>query len=128
MSVRMVAGCLLVALGVALATTREASAAPSTPQAKITWGVVTGTIYLNKRETAYLSLGSGAVSTFASALPPPANMIVSSASALLAAYAGKVVVDGKCMKIKLVPPMMFVGASVLPGTYGPRDKHGRYCR
>ncbi|MEX0881702.1 MAG: hypothetical protein WDZ34_02420 [Candidatus Saccharimonadales bacterium] len=121
------ASALITVLLLVTITTPPASAAPAQPQAKFTWGIVTGTIYLNKRETAYVSLGAGAATTFASALPPPFNLLVSGAAALLSAYAGKAVIDGKCMKVKL-STVPFV-PSVQPGTYGPKDrKFGRYCR
>ena len=126
-AVRLMGASALIALVLVVIATPDASAAGSQTQAKFTWGVVTGTIYLDRRETAYLSLGAGAVSTFASALPPPANFIVSAAAATLAAYAGKAVVDGKCMKIK-ISTIPFTPA-VRPATYGPRDREfGRYCK
>lgn len=124
---RLVGASALAAAMLVTVAAPEASAARSQPQAKYTWGVVTGTIYLNKRETAYISLSAGAVSTFASALPPPANLIVAGAAALLSAYAGKAVVDGRCMKIK-ISTVPFTPA-IQPGTYGPGNpKFGRYCK
>ena len=126
-AVRVTGASALIAVVLVVIAIPEASASGSQSQAKFTWGVVTGTIYLNKRETAYLSLGAGAVSTFASALPPPVNLIVASAAATLSAYAGKAVVDGRCMKIKI--STLPLTPAIRPETYGPGNpKFGRYCK
>lgn len=134
--VRIVSASVLLALLVVAFATPQASASGAQPQKKFVWsweGDVT--IYLDKDETAYLALGSAAVSRFAAWLPPPINYWISGSAALLTAYAAKAVVDRKCMKIKLTPPIKTLLVFwrdrhvVKPGKYSPKDeKYGRYCR
>ena len=94
------ASALIIVLLLVTITTPQASASPSRAEAKVTWGIVTGTLYLNKSETLKLSVGAGAVAALGSVLPPPFDLIVLAGGTLISAKAGWAAADHKCLKIK----------------------------
>lgn len=115
----MGAVALITAICLVTFATPSASAAPAQPEAKMTWGIVTGTLYLNKSETLKLSVGGGAAAAISTILPPPFDLIVLGGGTALAVKAGWAAADGKCLKIKSYGTIR---------AYGRHDKNGKYCR
>jgi len=65
-----------------------------------TWGIITGTVYFNKNETAKAAASWQYIAAIGAFAPPPFDVIlVASASyySLIATYAG---IDNKCLEVK----------------------------
>ncbi len=95
------------------------TSATSSTNAHMTWGIVTGTLYLNREETKKMAIGSGAAAGLAVFLPPPFDAVVGASGVLLATIAAWADAENKCVKIKSYGDI---------GIYGPKNKHGRWCR
>ncbi|MEG3632075.1 hypothetical protein [Streptomyces poriticola] len=97
--------------------TNEKTAFPVVADPKMTWGIVTGTAYFNKKETkaiAYNGALSGVVSGF---LPPGLNIYWGAHAAVITTTALKATKAKKCIKIK------FAAGIFVPGQYS-----GGYCK
>ena len=66
---------------------------------RVRWGWITGTLYLNKRETA-LASSMAFVSFLAAFLPPPFNLYVAGEAAWISTTAGIVRYQNRCLEIK----------------------------
>ena len=87
------------------ASARSASPWPTgmTPNAKFTWGWVTGTLYFNKRETRNLSWIGGALAAISN-LPTIAysfQTLLKASVAYLVGEAGFALANNRCVKVKL---------------------------
>ena len=118
--------CVL-ALSVLGTAAPAARAQTATTNYKIKWKILSGALYLDKKETRKLAVGSGLGASASVLLPPPFDVVSGLVFASAAAYAANADIDGKCVGIKiLLSP--FTGATYYPFSYGPKDKNGRYCR
>ncbi len=88
---------------------------PVTADPKFTWGIISGTLYLNKSETQKVALGGSIVSW----IPNPAAIIGGRALFAWAAYA---VATKRCIKFK-VHAWSAINLSAQPGYYT-----GGYCK
>ena len=70
---------------------------------KFTWHFLTGTLWLNKKETKRVSTFSGAAAFAAGSLPKPWNWVVGGIVAILAAVASDASNNGRCVKITTGP-------------------------
>src|SRR5579875_1375350 len=73
---------------------------PVTADPKITWGIITGTIYFNKEETAFIAAGSSFVFALAKDLPSPWNFVLMAVAGFVGARAAAALSVGKCLAIK----------------------------
>lgn len=106
----------------------SASASSTRAEAKIEWHITGPKILFSKKETQKIAVGSGAAATFAAALPPPFDLIITSLSGGIAAMAGFAAIDGNCVGVKILPPLPFMPPAY-PFIYKPSHKgSGRYCR
>ncbi|MFC9279701.1 hypothetical protein [Streptomyces collinus] len=88
-----------------------------------TWGIITGTVYFNKKETKLLALGGTVVSW----IPNPAAVV---GGRSLAAIAGVAVAADKCVKIKVNPGLAVLSPSAAvagSGYYSGKSGDG-YCK
>ncbi|MFB8122446.1 hypothetical protein ACFVG1_21555 [Streptomyces bacillaris] len=88
-----------------------------------TWGIITGTVYFNKKETKLLALGGTVVSW----IPNPAAVV---GGRSLAAIAGAAVAADKCVKIKVNPGLapLSPGAAVSGSGYYSGKSGDGYCK
>lgn len=70
------------------------------------WGIVSGTLYLNKAETKKVSIGTAAVAAFIQSLPIPqwVTIAVVGIAGTVVYQAGVAVNEGRCIKIKVPAP------------------------
>jgi hypothetical protein len=107
---------------------RPAEAAPSSTQHKIVWKVIGSKILFNKKETEKLGAGAGMVAAMGALYPPPFDIIVVSISATIASIAASAAIDGKCVGVRINPPLPFMPLAI-PFTYKPsKTGDGRYCK
>ena len=126
--VRLAGASALIVVVAVMFATPSASASSSRADAKVKVRITNTTIYFNKKETLKLSVGAGAITTLAAALPPPIDVIIAGVAALVAAQAGYAAVDGNCVAVRVSHIPMFVPV-VVPYIYKPSKKgNGRYCR
>lgn len=88
-----------------------------------TWGIITGTVYFNKKETKLLALGGTVVSW----IPNPAAVI---GGRSVAGIAGAAVAANKCIKIKVNPGLAVLSPSAAvagSGYYSGKSGDG-YCK
>ena len=78
---------------------------------KLTWGIVTGTAYLNKSETEQVGQKAGLLAFVTSTLPPPFNVVAGLDVAVVVVKANEAKSKGQCLKLKLVTPL------IVPGSY-----------
>lgn len=91
----------------------------ASPLATYDYGIVTGTLYLNRLETARVAAGVGAASAACAFMPQP---FAAGCAVVILTFAGtaQYAYDrGGCLKIK------HLGA--LPPTYWPDTHDGSYC-
>jgi hypothetical protein len=81
-------------------TTTPTTTYPVTADPKITWGIITGTIYFNKEETAFIAAGSSFVFALAKDLPSPWNFVLMAVAGFVGARAAAALSVGKCLAIK----------------------------
>ncbi|WP_049751449.1 hypothetical protein [Acidothermus cellulolyticus] len=102
---------------------------PITADPKITWGIITGTIYFNKEETAFIAaygLSYGYYQYLLAILPP--TEAIGDLSSTVTVYAAAAQWLGKCLAIKfgLSAPRLFSGPPA-PPFITPEVYSGRYC-
>ncbi|MEV7914952.1 hypothetical protein [Streptomyces griseus] len=88
-----------------------------------TWGIITGTVYFNKKETKLLAVGGTSVSW----LPNPAAKVGGRSLATIAAGAAAV---GKCIKFKVNPSLVLLSPAAAingSGLYSGKAGDG-YCK
>ncbi|WP_369043390.1 hypothetical protein [Streptomyces sp. Midd1] len=88
-----------------------------------TWGIITGTVYFNKKETKLLALGGTVVSW----IPHPAAVV---GGRSLAVIAGVAVAADKCVKIKVNPGLSVLSPAAAvagSGYYSGKSGDG-YCK
>jgi len=73
---------------------------PITADPKITWGIITGTIYFNKAETAQVAATAGFVASLARYLPSPWNTVLDLFANYYSFMAAYVLTLGECLAIK----------------------------
>ncbi|MEU4116433.1 hypothetical protein AB0F71_18285 [Kitasatospora sp. NPDC028055] len=95
-------------------TTKD-TAFPVVADPKVTWGIVTGTIYFDRGETRGIALGGGLGATAIAAIPGGITTVVGITMAAITARAAAAYDRGRCLKIKL------------PAVY-PDHYAGGYCR
>ncbi|MFF0416508.1 hypothetical protein ACFYUY_39530 [Kitasatospora sp. NPDC004745] len=81
--------------------TTEGTAFPVVADPKVTWGIVTGTIYFNRGETRSIALGGGLGATAVAAIPGGITTVVGVTMAAITARAAAAYDRGRCLKIKL---------------------------
>lgn len=97
--------------------TNDKTAFPVVADPKITWGIVTGTVYFKKSETKKIA-HNGMLAAMASwALPPGLNAYASIHAAAITKMAGSAKANKRCLKIKIA------GGIFIPGEYS-----GGYCK
>ncbi len=102
----------------------KGAAYPVTADPHYTWGIITGTVYLNRHETNLLATGVGLAAIGIGAYFGGWGAVPAGG---LTAYANYVYNEGHCIKMKLVPapvPGLFL---YYPGEYWGSDGDG-YCR
>ena len=65
-----------------------------------TWGIITGTVYFNKTETAHAAVDSTFLAAIGYFAPPPFNVLLGLYSVYYSAVAANAVIDHKCLKVK----------------------------
>lgn len=94
----------------------DANAAyPIVADPKWTWGIISGTVYFNKKETAHLASNAGFVAVLFAAAPPPFDAYGILNAANISRVAWNAGSDGKCVEVK-VP------------TFLPYEYKGGYCK
>ncbi|GAX53278.1 hypothetical protein SO3561_04806 [Streptomyces olivochromogenes] len=94
----------------------DANAAyPIVADPKWTWGIISGTVYFNKKETAHLASNAGFVAVLFAAAPPPFDAYGILNAANISRVAWNASSDGKCVEVK-VP------------TFLPYEYKGGYCK
>ncbi|MFJ6831918.1 hypothetical protein [Streptomyces sp. NPDC091209] len=88
---------------------------PIVADPKWTWGIISGTVYFNKKETAHLASNAGFVAVLFAAAPPPFDAYGILNAANISRVAWNAGSDGKCVEVK-VP------------TFLPYEYKGGYCK
>ncbi|MFF4537500.1 hypothetical protein [Streptomyces aureus] len=91
------------------------AAYPIVADPKWTWGIISGTVYFNKKETAHLASNAGFVAVLFAAAPPPFDAYGILNAANISRVAWNAGSDGKCVEVK-VP------------TFLPYEYKGGYCK
>ncbi|QNP71959.1 hypothetical protein IAG44_22780 [Streptomyces roseirectus] len=91
------------------------TAYPVVADPKWTWGIISGTVYFNKKETSHLAANAGFVAVLFAAAPPPFDVYGVVNSANISRVAWNADSDGKCVEVK-VP------------TFLPYEYKGGYCK
>ncbi|HEX5553199.1 MAG TPA: hypothetical protein VFX43_08115 [Chitinophagaceae bacterium] len=126
--VRLVSALALATLCLSALSAPPAQAAPSTVQYKIRWHVIGTKILFSKKETEKFAAGAGTVAAMGALYPPPFDIVIVGVSSAVAGIAASAVIDGKCVGIKLNPPLPFMPLAY-PFTYKPsKSGDGRYCK
>ncbi|WP_458243745.1 hypothetical protein [Streptomyces sp. MAI_2237] len=68
---------------------------------KWTWGIISGTVYFNKRETAHLAANSAFVGVLFAAAPPPFDAYGILNAANISRVAWNATSDHKCVEVKV---------------------------
>ncbi|MFE5539422.1 hypothetical protein ACFQ78_27230 [Streptomyces sp. NPDC056519] len=89
--------------------TNSDTAFPVVVDPKFTWGIVTGTAYLNKSETNSVTTYGGLATFAASYLPPPFNVVAGLDMVTIIANANSAKNSGECVKLKLMVPLVVSG-------------------
>ncbi|PRH80791.1 hypothetical protein C6N75_02170 [Streptomyces solincola] len=90
---------------------------PVVADPKYTWGIVTGTAYMNRAETRKIATYGAMGGLAAGTLPPPLNVLYSINATLVTAKASSANSAKQCLKIK------FAAGLFVPGAY-----KGGYCK
>ncbi|MCC3650668.1 hypothetical protein LIX60_04035 [Streptomyces sp. S07_1.15] len=94
--------------------TSPSSAYPIVADPKWNWGIISGTVYFNKKETVKLSGGAATVSALLGIwLPSPIAKALASYAAVIAAKAAIASGKGKCIKVK---------------SYGTVSEYGKHAK
>jgi hypothetical protein len=126
--VRLASALALAAVVMAVFVSPPAQAASVSSQYKIKWRVVNSKLLFNKKETEKLGAGAGTVAAMGALLPPPFDIVVVSISAAIAGGAASAAIDGKCVGLKVNPPLPFMPMAI-PFIYSPsKTGDGRYCK
>ncbi|MFF5494564.1 hypothetical protein [Streptomyces aquilus] len=91
------------------------TAFPVVADPKWTWGIISGTVYFNKKETAHLAANAGFVAVLFAAAPPPFDVYGILNAANISRVAWNADSDNKCVEVK-VP------------TFLPHEYSGGYCK
>jgi hypothetical protein len=91
------------------------TAFPVVADPKWTWGIVSGTVYFNKKETSHLAANAGFVAVVFAAAPPPFDVYGVLNAANISRVAWNASSDGKCVEVK-VP------------TFIPYEYKGGHCK
>jgi len=65
-----------------------------------TWGIVTGTVYFNKSETAHAAADSAFIAGIGYFAPPPFDALLVASAGYYALFASNAVIDHKCLEVK----------------------------
>jgi len=65
-----------------------------------TWGIITGTVYFNKTETAKAAASSASITALAFLAPPPFDVVLAVSASYYSLVAGYAVIDHKCLEVK----------------------------
>lgn len=93
------------------------TAFPVVADPKYTWGIVTGTAYMNRAETKKIATYGAMAGLAAGALPPPLNVLYTTNATLVTAKAVSANSAKQCLKIK------FAAGLFIPGAY-----KGGHCK
>ncbi|MDN3028198.1 hypothetical protein [Streptomyces sp. S.PB5] len=91
------------------------TAFPVVADPKWTWGIISGTVYFNKKETSHLAANAGFVAVLFAAAPPPFDAYGVLNAANISRVAWNADSDNKCVEVK-VP------------TFLPHEYSGGYCK
>ncbi|MFI5974866.1 hypothetical protein [Streptomyces sp. NPDC051452] len=91
------------------------TAFPVVADPKWTWGIISGTVYFNKKETSHLAANAGFVAVVFAAAPPPFDAYGILNAANISRVAWNAGSDHKCVEVK-VP------------TFLPYEYSGGYCK
>ncbi|GAQ58065.1 hypothetical protein [Streptomyces acidiscabies] len=91
------------------------TAFPVVADPKWTWGIISGTVYFNKKETSHLAANAGFVGVLFAAAPPPFDVYGVVNAANISRVAWNADSDGECVEVK-VP------------TFLPYEYKGGYCK
>ncbi|MDF3297513.1 hypothetical protein [Streptomyces tropicalis] len=91
------------------------TAFPVVADPKWTWGIISGTVYFNKKETAHVASNAGFVAVLFAAAPPPFDAYGILNAANISRVAWNADSDHKCVEVK-VP------------TFLPYEYSGGYCK
>ena len=126
--VRLASALALAAVVMAVFVLSPAQAAGTSSQFKIRLHVINSKLLFNKKETEKLGVSSGTVAAMGALFPPPFDLVIVGLSAPISLMAATAAIDGKCVGVKINPPLPFLPVAI-PFTYSPsKTGSGRYCR